>query len=214
MLRAAVLSPFVSHDIGAFLAHMTQEDLTILGDLMQAGKVRSVIDRRYRLSEAPEAVRYVEEGHARGKVVITVDHEDEPAKVNGHFAASAMDTVGPVLLALASVIIAIGVPIAGALMLNRRFPRGPGKRSYKWGYYFSLQSLIAGIGLGVLLEAGAVAVIVCAAVYAGLAWFFVQRRHWAWITLTILSFNPVIWLINFIYLRRRWSEDALATPAV
>ena len=42
-------------------------------DLMEAGKVTPVIDRRYRLSEVPEAIRYLEEGHARGKVVITLE---------------------------------------------------------------------------------------------------------------------------------------------
>jgi NADPH:quinone reductase-like Zn-dependent oxidoreductase len=44
----------------------------VLKELIEAGKVRSVIDRTYPLSEVPEAIRYLEEGHARGKVVITV----------------------------------------------------------------------------------------------------------------------------------------------
>jgi NADPH:quinone reductase-like Zn-dependent oxidoreductase len=42
-------------------------------DLIEAGKVTPVIDRRYKLSEVPEAVRYLEEGHARGKVVVTLE---------------------------------------------------------------------------------------------------------------------------------------------
>jgi hypothetical protein len=118
-----------------------------------------------------------------------------------------MDTFRPVLTAFAFVAIAMGVPLAGALALHRRFPpRGPGKRPFRWGYYFSIQSLIGGIALGILLESGILVMIACGAIYAGLAWFFAQRRHWAWITLTILSFNPVVWLINFIYLRRRWAE--------
>jgi NADPH:quinone reductase-like Zn-dependent oxidoreductase len=50
----------------------SHEDLSTVRDLMAAGKVTPVIDRRYRLSETPEAIRYLEEGHARGKVVITV----------------------------------------------------------------------------------------------------------------------------------------------
>jgi NADPH:quinone reductase-like Zn-dependent oxidoreductase len=54
-------------------AKANKEDLTILHDLMQAGKVTPVIDRRYRLSEVPEAIRYLGEGHARGKVVITLE---------------------------------------------------------------------------------------------------------------------------------------------
>ena len=40
---------------------------------MQAGKVKPVIDRNYKLNETPEAIRYLEQGHARGKVIITID---------------------------------------------------------------------------------------------------------------------------------------------
>jgi NADPH:quinone reductase-like Zn-dependent oxidoreductase len=206
MLRAAVLSRFVSHDVGAFLANTTQADLTIVGNLVQAGKVRSVIDRRYRLSEVPDAIRYLEEGHARGKVVIDVDGgEEEGAAVRGHFAASSMDTVGPVLMALAFIAFVMGVPLAGALAIHRRYPPS-GRRPFRWGYYFSIQSLIGGIFLGVLVDSGILAVIASGTLYAGLAWFFAQRRHWAWITLTLLSVNPIVWIINFIYLRRRWAE--------
>lgn len=73
MLSASVLSRFVTQDMGAFVARLNKEDLTILRDLMQAGKVTPVIDRRYRLSEVPAAIRYLEEGHARGKVVVTLE---------------------------------------------------------------------------------------------------------------------------------------------
>jgi NADPH:quinone reductase-like Zn-dependent oxidoreductase len=55
-----------------FVARITTEDLVYLGGLLEAGKVTPVIDRRYELSEAPEALAYLAEGHARGKVVITV----------------------------------------------------------------------------------------------------------------------------------------------
>ena len=54
-----------------------EEDLTIVGELMATGKVTPVIDRRYSLSEIPEALRYLEEGHARGKVAITLEHNNE-----------------------------------------------------------------------------------------------------------------------------------------
>jgi NADPH:quinone reductase-like Zn-dependent oxidoreductase len=67
-----VLSPFVSQKFVTFVARLKQADLTILGELMSSGKVTPVIDKRYRLSEVPEAIRYLEEGHARGKVVITL----------------------------------------------------------------------------------------------------------------------------------------------
>jgi NADPH:quinone reductase-like Zn-dependent oxidoreductase len=52
---------------------MNKEDLTAVGEFMATGKVTPVIDRRYPLSEASEAFRYVEKGHARGKVVIAVE---------------------------------------------------------------------------------------------------------------------------------------------
>ena len=72
MIKAMMLSPFVSHQFLPFLAELNQKDLTILGDLMQAGKVKPVIDRQYKLSDVGEALRYLEAGHARGKVVVTV----------------------------------------------------------------------------------------------------------------------------------------------
>jgi len=72
-IKAMLLSPFVSQEMGMMMADANQKDLTILGDLMQAGKVKPVIDRTYKLSEVPEAIRYLEQGHARGKVVITLE---------------------------------------------------------------------------------------------------------------------------------------------
>jgi NADPH:quinone reductase-like Zn-dependent oxidoreductase len=59
-----------------FIAKVNQKDLAFLKELLEAGKLVSVIDRRYPLSEVAEALRYLEEGHARGKVVITVAHGD------------------------------------------------------------------------------------------------------------------------------------------
>jgi NADPH:quinone reductase-like Zn-dependent oxidoreductase len=73
VIAGPLLSCLVSQKFATFLAQSRNEDLRILGELMEAGKVTPVIDRRYRLSEVPEAIRYVEEGHARGKVVITLD---------------------------------------------------------------------------------------------------------------------------------------------
>ena len=61
-----------SNKIGTFMTIPNQKDLVFLKELLEAGKVISVIDRCYPLSEVPEAVRYLEEGHARGKVVITM----------------------------------------------------------------------------------------------------------------------------------------------
>jgi len=73
VIYTLLLSPFVSQQMGMMLADANQKDLTILADLMQSGKVKPVIDRTYKLSELQAAIAYLEQGHARGKVVITVD---------------------------------------------------------------------------------------------------------------------------------------------
>jgi len=71
-LRAMILSPFVGQKLGTFVNKENHEDLIVLGELIESGKVTPVIDRTYPLAEVPEAIRYLEQGHARGKVVITV----------------------------------------------------------------------------------------------------------------------------------------------
>src|SRR5438046_9067495 len=70
-LKTMLMSRFVSQEMGMMLTDPKQNDLIVLADLMQSGKVKPVIDRTYTLEQLPDAVRYVEEGHARGKVVIT-----------------------------------------------------------------------------------------------------------------------------------------------
>jgi NADPH:quinone reductase-like Zn-dependent oxidoreductase len=67
-----VLSPFVGQKLGTFISSENHEDMIVLKDLIEAGKVTPVIDRTYPLAEAPKAIRYLEGGHAQGKVVITV----------------------------------------------------------------------------------------------------------------------------------------------
>ena len=71
-IRALVLSRFVGQKLGTFISTQNHEDLIVLKELIESGKVTPVIDRTYPLSEVPEAIRYLEEGHARGKVLITV----------------------------------------------------------------------------------------------------------------------------------------------
>ena len=73
LIQTLVVGPFVSQKMGMMMAELKKSDLAILGDMMQSGKVKPVIDRTYRLSELPAAIAYLEEGHARGKVVITVE---------------------------------------------------------------------------------------------------------------------------------------------
>jgi NADPH:quinone reductase-like Zn-dependent oxidoreductase len=76
-LTGLVWSRFVSQNFVMFVAKLRKDDLTILGDLMKAGKVTPVIDRTYPLSEVPEALRYLEAGHARGKVVVTLEDNNK-----------------------------------------------------------------------------------------------------------------------------------------
>jgi len=71
-LGQLVLSPFVSQRMAPRDSKETKDRLGFLKELIEAGKITPVIDRTYPLSEVPEAIRYLEEGHARGKVVITV----------------------------------------------------------------------------------------------------------------------------------------------
>ena len=72
-LGIVLKSPFVSQELIVFVARINQEDLRVLADLMADGKVRSVIDRRFRLDQLAEAIRYSESGRARGKIIIQVD---------------------------------------------------------------------------------------------------------------------------------------------
>jgi NADPH:quinone reductase-like Zn-dependent oxidoreductase len=72
-LEAWIQSPFTSQKFAMMLAELNKDDLAVLAGLMQSGKVTPVIDRTYKLSEAAAALRYLEKGHARGKVVLTVE---------------------------------------------------------------------------------------------------------------------------------------------
>ena len=71
-LRALLLSRFVDQKLTTFISSENHEDMIVLKDLIESRKITPVIDRTFRLSEAPEAIRYVKHGNARGKVVITL----------------------------------------------------------------------------------------------------------------------------------------------
>jgi len=76
-LTAPVLSRFASQKFVIFITKITKQDLTVMRDLMEARKVTPVIERRYRLSEVPEAIRYLATGHARAKLVITLESNNK-----------------------------------------------------------------------------------------------------------------------------------------
>ena len=72
-LNAYVRSRFVSQKFIAYIAQFNKQDMTLLADLMQSGKITPVIDRTYKLNQTADALRYLEQGHARGKVVINLE---------------------------------------------------------------------------------------------------------------------------------------------
>jgi NADPH:quinone reductase-like Zn-dependent oxidoreductase len=73
VIAAMMYSKFVHQEMGFMMARASKDDLTSLAELMQQGKVTAVIDKTYKLSEAAEAMRHLETGRARGKIVIQVD---------------------------------------------------------------------------------------------------------------------------------------------
>jgi len=84
IFQAILLGPLISligskKTVSMDIAKINQKDLVFLKELLEAGKIKPVIDRRYTLSEVPEAFRYFEEGHAKGKVVIVLEHNPRDA---------------------------------------------------------------------------------------------------------------------------------------
>ena len=73
VIRAFLLQPFIKQEMGFMISKVNRDDLMLLRDLMQSGKLTPVIDRTYPLTEARDAVAYVETGRARGKVVLTLE---------------------------------------------------------------------------------------------------------------------------------------------
>ncbi len=72
----AILSRIGTKKTCFFIANINQKDLIFLKELIEAGKVVPVIDKRYPLSEAAEAIRHLEKGHAQGKIVLAVEHNN------------------------------------------------------------------------------------------------------------------------------------------
>ncbi len=75
LLGALLVSPFIRTRTAFFIAKVNQKDLTTLGELLSTGQLRPVIAKRFTLNEAPDALRYLETGHVRGKVVLTPESQ-------------------------------------------------------------------------------------------------------------------------------------------
>jgi NADPH:quinone reductase-like Zn-dependent oxidoreductase len=84
VVNTMVMSRFVSQEMGMFMADVNRTDLNVLRNLLQAGTVKPVIDRRYTLREAADAIRYLEQGRARGKVVVTIEQTGDSAGEDSH----------------------------------------------------------------------------------------------------------------------------------
>ncbi|MDH5502127.1 MAG: NAD(P)-dependent alcohol dehydrogenase, partial [Gammaproteobacteria bacterium] len=69
-IKALMLAPFVNQELGMMLAQMQRDDLVTLGEMIQAGQLRPVVDRHYRLHDLADAIRYSEEGRAQGKIIV------------------------------------------------------------------------------------------------------------------------------------------------
>jgi NADPH:quinone reductase-like Zn-dependent oxidoreductase len=80
MLLGRWMSMTGNKKMGFMIAKLSQKDLVFMKELLEAGKVIPVIERRYPLSQVAEALRYLEEGHAKGKLVITLEHNHKTAK--------------------------------------------------------------------------------------------------------------------------------------
>jgi NADPH:quinone reductase-like Zn-dependent oxidoreductase len=72
-IKMMFLSPFISQQLQWFAATIKPSDIVYVRDLMEAGKLKPVIDKTYPLTEIAAAMRYLEAGHARGKVIVDVD---------------------------------------------------------------------------------------------------------------------------------------------
>ena len=72
LVKPLVLSPFVRQTLRRYLSKPNHRDLVVLKELVESGKLTPVIDKTYPLQETAAALRHIEHGHARGKVVITV----------------------------------------------------------------------------------------------------------------------------------------------
>jgi NADPH:quinone reductase-like Zn-dependent oxidoreductase len=99
MLQGPWMSVTGSKKMGHLLARPNQKDLTFIKELLEAGKVVPVIDRRYPLSEVPEAIGYLEEGHARGKVVIGMTSKPDVSNTSlRHNGRGSGPAIRPVFL--------------------------------------------------------------------------------------------------------------------
>ncbi|MEJ2759615.1 MAG: NAD(P)-dependent alcohol dehydrogenase, partial [Anaerolineales bacterium] len=74
MLQGLWIAKTKNKKIGSFMANINQEDLSVMKELLASGKVKPVIDRRYPLEQTADALRYIGEGHAQGKIVISMEH--------------------------------------------------------------------------------------------------------------------------------------------
>ena len=105
--------------------------------------------------------------------------------------------------------------LGGQIMVARRLekaqsPRPPGQLPFTWGYFCGVQGIVlgglGGLGAFVSPEIDWVYGFLAVLLYGVSGYFVIQRRKWAWITLTVFSFNFFLWGINYFYGKNRWNE--------
>lgn len=120
------------------------------------------------------------------------------------------------LTGLAIIVAIVSFPCAIFLERLRRRRGIPNTRPYAWGFFQGISGLIWGALIAVA-AAGAIiddnwhvaaAALVAALAYIGSGWGVIRRYRWAWVPHTVLSLNPLWWIINSVYLRNRWREMA------
>jgi NADPH:quinone reductase-like Zn-dependent oxidoreductase len=82
LFAALALSAFVDQKFAQYRTRTSKQDLTLLGDFIQAGKIKPVIDRTYKLGDAVDAFRYLDEGHVRGKIIVTMEQGNKLQEEN------------------------------------------------------------------------------------------------------------------------------------
>jgi len=87
-MRALALSPFTRQRLTMLISRQRRADLETLARLIEAGQLTPVIDKTYPLDQAPDAMRYLQAGHARGKLVLAVTGPDEPPPASDQRASA------------------------------------------------------------------------------------------------------------------------------
>lgn len=106
-------------------------------------------------------------------------------------------------------LLSLAAPIVGAFLLDKRHRRlRPNCRPFGWGYYNALSCFLVPLLFPGQVDpsVAGIAFLVALCIYAPLGILTLRRNRWGYVVLTVFSFNPVLWVINAIYINNRWAE--------